>query len=136
MEKIHYALALEVLCILMFALFYTTLESSKACDALFEENNKLHNFVTSLRVINTIKRSLKIYCDSAMLYSNNNRSSTKLKFININYLGSRKKYLYRTYRARSMLVDSLTKGLTPKVFLKHVAHMGVTKFKPILSHYQ
>ena len=35
-----------------------------------------------------IERPLKLFCDnkSAVLYSNNNRSSTKLKFIDIKFL--------------------------------------------------
>ena len=35
-----------------------------------------------------IERPLKLFCDnkSAVLYSNNNRSSTKSKFIDINFL--------------------------------------------------
>ncbi|RDY00776.1 Copia protein, partial [Mucuna pruriens] len=62
--------------------------------ACFEISNHeiwLQNFVTSLWVVDSIERSLKIYHDnnSAVLYSNNNRSSTsstKLKFINIKFL--------------------------------------------------
>ncbi|RDX79311.1 hypothetical protein CR513_40277, partial [Mucuna pruriens] len=48
----------------------------------------LRNFVTSLRVVDGIERPLKIHCynNSAVLYSNNNRSSTKSKFINIKFL--------------------------------------------------
>ncbi|RDY04531.1 hypothetical protein CR513_11749, partial [Mucuna pruriens] len=57
----------------------------------FETSNHgiwLRNFVTSLRVVNGIERSLKIYYDNnlAVLYSNNNRSSTKSKFIDIKFL--------------------------------------------------
>ncbi|RDX68109.1 Copia protein, partial [Mucuna pruriens] len=42
----------------------------------------------SLRVVNAIKSPLKIYCDNnlAILYSNNNKSSTKSKFIDIKFL--------------------------------------------------
>ncbi|RDY08209.1 hypothetical protein CR513_07575, partial [Mucuna pruriens] len=41
-----------------------------------------------LRVVDDIERPVKIYCDNnlAVLYSNNNRSSTKLKFIDIKFL--------------------------------------------------
>ncbi|XP_068662895.1 secreted RxLR effector protein 161-like [Aristolochia californica] len=56
--------------------------------ACFEASNHgiwLRNFVTGLRVVDSIDRPLKIYCDnnSVVLYSNNNRSSTKSKFIDI-----------------------------------------------------
>ncbi|RDX97263.1 hypothetical protein CR513_19982, partial [Mucuna pruriens] len=57
----------------------------------FEASNEeiwLRNFVTNLRVIDGIERPLKIYCDnnSALIYSNNNKSSTKSKFIDIKFL--------------------------------------------------
>ncbi|RDX76213.1 hypothetical protein CR513_43821, partial [Mucuna pruriens] len=56
--------------------------------ACFEASNHeiwLRNFVTSLWMVNDIERPLKIYCDnnSTVLYSNNNRSFTKSKFIDI-----------------------------------------------------
>ena len=46
------------------------------------------NFVTKLRNVEGIERPLKIYCDnkSTILYSNNNRSSTKSKHIDIKFL--------------------------------------------------
>ncbi|XP_068639322.1 secreted RxLR effector protein 161-like [Aristolochia californica] len=66
----------------------TTVAEFIAC---FEASNHgiwLRNFVTGLRVVDSIDRPLKIYCDnnSAVLYSNNNRSSTKSKFIDIKFL--------------------------------------------------
>ena len=47
-----------------------------------------HNFVTRLRIMDGIERLLKIFCDnkSAILYSNNNRSLTKSKHIDITFL--------------------------------------------------
>ena len=59
--------------------------------ACFKASNHgiwLQNFVTRLRIVNTIERPLKIFCDnnSAVLYSNNNRSSTKSKYIDIKFL--------------------------------------------------
>ncbi|RDX64612.1 hypothetical protein CR513_56816, partial [Mucuna pruriens] len=59
--------------------------------ACFEASNQgiwLQNFVTGLRVVDGIERPLKLYCDnnSVVLYSNNNRSTTKSKFIDINFL--------------------------------------------------
>jgi hypothetical protein len=50
----------------------------------FETSNYgiwLRNFVTVLRIVDTIKLPLKLYCDnsSAVLYSNNNKSSSKIQ---------------------------------------------------------
>ena len=57
----------------------------------FEASNHriwLRNFVTGLRIVDTIERPLKIFCDnnSTVLYSNNNRSSGKSKHIDIMFL--------------------------------------------------
>ena len=48
----------------------------------------LQNFVTGLLVVKGIERPLKLYCDnnSAMLYSNKNRSSSKSMHIDIKFL--------------------------------------------------
>jgi Reverse transcriptase (RNA-dependent DNA polymerase) len=59
--------------------------------ACFDASNHgiwLRNFVIRLRIVDTIKLSLKLYCDnsSAVLYSNNNRSSSKFKHIDIKFL--------------------------------------------------
>ncbi|RDY13094.1 hypothetical protein CR513_02036, partial [Mucuna pruriens] len=78
----------------------------------------------------TIEKSLKIYCDNnfTILYSNNNRSSTKSKFINIKFLVvnervQNKKISIKHIRTSFMLADPLTKGLILKVFHEHIAHM-------------
>jgi hypothetical protein len=59
--------------------------------AYFETSNHgiwLRNFITWLRAVDTIKLPLKLYCDnsSVVLYSNNNRSSSKSKHIDIKFL--------------------------------------------------
>ena len=59
--------------------------------ACYEASNHgmwLRNFVMGLRIVDGIERPLKLFCDnkSAVLYSNNNRSSMKSKFIDIKFL--------------------------------------------------
>ena len=48
----------------------------------------LRNFVTGLPIVDGVDRSLILFCDnkSAVLDSNNNRSSTKSKYIDIKFL--------------------------------------------------
>ena len=58
--------------------------------AMYEASNQavwLKNFVPGLRILDRVERPLKIYCDnkSAVLLSNNNRSLTKSKHIDIKY---------------------------------------------------
>jgi hypothetical protein len=59
--------------------------------ACYEASNHgvwLKNFVTRLRVVDSIQKPLKLLCDnsSAVLYATNNQSSTKSKYIYIKFL--------------------------------------------------
>ncbi|RVW88887.1 Retrovirus-related Pol polyprotein from transposon TNT 1-94 [Vitis vinifera] len=109
--------------------------------ACYEASNQgiwLRNFVIGLRVLDGIERPLKIFCDnkSAVLYSNNNRSSTKSKYIDIKFLVVKEKVQsgqisIEHIGTNSMIADPLTKGLPPKVFHEHTAHMGVVSFEDI-----
>lgn len=103
--------------------------------ACFEASNHaiwLRNFVASLHIVRRIERPLKVYCDNigVVLYSNNNMSSTKSKFINIKYLVMKervqeKQTLIEHIGTDLMLANPLTKGLTPKVFHADVGHMDL-----------
>ncbi|KAL5542825.1 hypothetical protein UlMin_010535 [Ulmus minor] len=109
-----------------------------ACYAASNQGIWLRNFVTGLRVLDGIERPLKIFCDNklAVLYSNNNRSSTKSKYIDIKFLVVKEKVQsgqisIEHIGTNSMIADPLTKGLPPKVFHEHTAHMGVVSFEDI-----
>ena len=91
-----------------------------------------------LRIVDQVDRPLKLYCDnnSAVLYSNNNRSSSKSKFIDIKFLVVKERVQSRQMSiehigTNSMIADPLTKGLSPKVFHEHVARMGVVPVEEI-----
>ena len=77
-----------------------------------------------------IERPLKLFYDnkSTVLYSNNNKSSTKSKFINIKFLVVKERVQsglisIEHIGTNSMIAKSLTKGLLPKVFHEHTAHI-------------
>ena len=79
-----------------------------------------------------IERPLKIYCDnkSAVMYSNNNKSSLKSKYIDTKFSVVKERVqsgqvFVEPIGTNSMVTDLLTKGLTPKVFHKHTAHISV-----------
>lgn len=98
----------------------------------------LRNLATGLRIIG-VERPLKLYCDnkSAVLYSNNNRSSTKSRHIDIKFLIVKErvqngKIAIEHIGTNSMIADPLTKGLPPKVFHEHTTHMGVINIDDIL----
>ncbi|KAA8515023.1 hypothetical protein F0562_018190 [Nyssa sinensis] len=89
--------------------------------------------------IDGIERPLKLFCDnkSAVLYSNNNKSSTKSKFIDIKFLVVKEivqsgLISIEHIGSNSMIADPLTKGLPPKVFHEHTAHMGVVSLQDML----
>ena len=109
--------------------------------ACYEASNHgiwLLNFVTGLHVVKGIERPLKLYCDnnSAVLYSNNNRSSSKSKHIDIKFLVVKERVQndqlsIEHIGTNSMIADSLTKGLPPKVFHQHTTNMGVILYEDI-----
>lgn len=103
--------------------------------ACYEASNQaiwLRNFITGLHLVPGVERLLKVYCDnnSAVLYANNNRSNTKSKYIDIKYRVLRESIQsglisVEHIGTNSLIVDPLTKGVPPKVFRDHVAHMGL-----------
>ena len=109
--------------------------------ACYEASNQgiwLRNFVTWLRILGSIERPLKLYCDnrSDVLYSNNNRSSSKSKHIDIKFLVVKERVQsgqisIEHIGTNSMIADPLTKGLPPMVFHEHTTHMGVIMFEEI-----
>ena len=93
---------------------------------------------TVLRVVKGIERPLKLYYDNnpTVLYSNNYRSSSNSKHIDIKFLVVKERV--HNFRlsiehigTNSMITDSLTKGLPPKVFHQHTASMGVILYEDI-----
>ena len=107
--------------------------------ACYEASNQwiwLKNFITRLQIVEGIERPLKLYCDnkSVVLYSNNNRSSTKSKHIDIKFLVVKERVQsgqisIEHLGTNAMIADSLTKGLPPKVFHEHTAHMGILNYE-------
>ena len=59
-----------------------------ACYKASNQEIWLRNFVTGLQIVDAIERPLKLCCDnkSVVLYYNNNRSSSKSKYVDIKFL--------------------------------------------------
>ena len=92
-----------------------------------------------MRILSGIERPLKLYCDnkSVVAYSNNNRSLSRLRYIDIKFLIVKERVQsghisLEHIETNSMIADLLTKGLTPKVFHEHTASMRVISFKDIM----
>ena len=94
--------------------------------------NWLNKFIPGLKVVDDIYRPLKLNCDNnpAVQYAHNNKSSGVAKHIDIKYYVMKDKVRdhiinLEHIRIEKMLVDPLTKNLTPSVFREHLTGMGL-----------
>jgi hypothetical protein len=90
----------------------------------------MNKFIPGLRVVDSIERPLRIYCDnvSAVFFSYKNKSSGTAKYIDIKCYIIKEKIQDQTIevehvRTQQMLADPLTKGLPPNVFRQHSTNM-------------
>jgi hypothetical protein len=103
-----------------------------ACYEAVGQTMWLKKFVPSLRVVDSIERPLKLYCDNepALLYAHNNKKIKAVKHINIRFYVVKEKIQDQTISlehisTKKMITDPLTKGLPPSVFREHLAGMGL-----------
>ena len=87
----------------------------------------LQNFISALGVVDSISRSLKLYCDNstAVSFSHNTRSTSRSKHIDIEFYFVKEKVVESLITIEhtatsSMLADPLTKGL-PIVCFKNIS---------------
>jgi hypothetical protein len=92
----------------------------------------LKKFVPGLRMVGSIERPLKLYCDNepAVLYAHNNKKIEAEKHINIRFYVVKEKIQDQTISlehisTKKMIADLLTKGLPSSVFREHLAGMGL-----------
>jgi hypothetical protein len=92
----------------------------------------LKKIVPGLRVVDSIERPLKLYCDNelAVLYAHNNKKTKTVKHINIRFYVVKEKIQDQTISlehisTKKMIADPLTNGLPPSVFREHLAGMGL-----------
>ena len=92
----------------------------------------LKSFIFGLRIVDSISRPLKLYCDNsaAVFMAKNNKSGSRSKHIDIKYLAIRErvkemKVVIEHISTELMIADPLTKGMSPKHFKDHVTQMGL-----------
>ncbi|CAJ2668438.1 unnamed protein product [Trifolium pratense] len=92
----------------------------------------LKSFISGLRVVDSISRPIKMYCDNsaAVFMAKNNKSGSRSKHIDIKYLAVRErvkenKVVIEHVSTELMIADPLTKGMPPKNFKDHVVRMGL-----------
>lgn len=95
----------------------------------------LKSFISGLRVVDSISRPLRIYCDNsaAVFMAKNNKSGSRSKHIDIKYLAIRervkdKSVVIEHVSTELMIADPLTKGMPPMKFKDHVNRMGLGSF--------
>jgi hypothetical protein len=105
-----------------------------ACYEAVGQTIWLKKFVPGLRVIDSIERPLRLYCDNkpAVLYAHNNKKIKDAKHINIRFYVVKEKIQDQIIslehiNIKKMIADPLTKDLSPSVFREHLADMGLRK---------
>ena len=95
----------------------------------------LKSFISRLRVVDSISRPLKIYCDNsaAIFMAKNNKSSSRNKHIDIKYLAIRERVKEKTVviehiSTKLKIVDPLTKDMPPLKFKDHVDRLRLGSF--------
>jgi hypothetical protein len=103
-----------------------------ACYEAMGQTMWLKKFVPGLRVVDSIERPLKLYCDNepTILYAHNNKKTKTAKHINIRFYVVKEKIQNQTISlehisTKKMIADPLTKGLPPSVFREHLVGMGL-----------
>jgi hypothetical protein len=91
-----------------------------ACYEAMGQTMWLMKFVSGLRVVDSIERPLKLYCDNepAVLYAHNNKNTKAVKRINIMFYVVKEKIQDQTISlehisTKKMIANPLTKGLHP-----------------------
>ena len=92
----------------------------------------LKSFISGLRVMDSISRPLRIFCDksSTMFLAKNNKSESLSKHINIKYLAIKehikeKKVVIEHINTKLMIVDPLTKDMLLMKFKDYVDKMWI-----------
>ena len=90
----------------------------------------LKSFIYGLRIMDSISRPLKLYCDNsaAVFMAKNNNNESRSKHIDIKYLAIREhvkelKVVIEHISTELMITDPLTKGMPLKYFKDHVVQM-------------
>ncbi|KAK1415826.1 hypothetical protein QVD17_31614 [Tagetes erecta] len=94
----------------------------------------LRNLIAGLKVINSISKPLKIYCDNsaAVNFSNSNSSTGAGLYLDTKFLFVRERVeennlCIEYVSTKDMLADPMTKGLPPRTFEDLVSRMGLTR---------
>ena len=104
--------------------------------AFFEakiQGNWLRNFISELKLVDNISKSLKIYCDNTttIFFSKNDQYSKGVKHMELKYFSVKEeiqkhKVTIEHISTKLMIDDPLTKYYRPKPLLNMLKKMGLT----------
>ena len=93
----------------------------------------LRNFISSLKIVNSISKPIKINCDNfvAVFFSKNNKCSSKSKHIKLKYHVVRDKVQFWKVSIKdididTMMTNSFAKALAPTRFKEYDYSTGLT----------
>ena len=103
-----------------------------ACYEAFSHAIWMQNFISTLGVVDSISRLLKLFCDNSAVvaFSKNTKSTSRSKHIDVKFYFVKEKVAeslidIKHMSTKDMLADPLTKGLPIVVFQEHVSQMGL-----------
>ena len=120
---------------------YTNLDYTGCIDSRRSSSDYIFLIVGRWRIQSRGHYSYTVIIRVIELYCNSDKSSTKSKHINIKFLVIKDKvhnHIVSVDNVSTILniTDPLTKGLSPKVFLEHIAHIGMTRYDDILIQWE
>ena len=104
-----------------------------------QEVHFIQYFPDCKNMVDLVKRSLQLYCDNRAeeVYCKSDKSSTRLRYFDIKFLVIKDRFWNHIVTVNCVstilnIADPLNKRLPPKVFLEHIAHMGMASHDDIL----
>ena len=92
----------------------------------------MRNFISTLGVVDSISRPLKLFCDNSatVAFSKSTRSTSRSKHIDVKFYFVKEKVAkslidIEHMSTKGMLAHPLTKGLPIVMFQEHVSQMGL-----------
>ncbi|KAM1128224.1 hypothetical protein ACFX15_037517 [Malus domestica] len=103
-----------------------------ACFEGMKQAAWLKNFLTDLKIVNSVQKPVKMFCDnnSAVFFAKNNKRTSASRLMDVKFLKVREQVKKRVIEVQHisttmMIADPLTKALSIGEFKKHVSSMGV-----------
>lgn len=103
-----------------------------ACCMVSSQAIWIHNFITNLKIMSSIERSINMYCDNEVVvkFSNNNKSSSVYKHMEVKFLIVKKRIRDHLVTIKhigidSILVDPLIGVLSSGTYIEHILKISL-----------